>query len=166
MADNQYIRDGNVICGKSVAGALRQEITARVGELQAKHGKVRAQVMDDGQNSPLGARGAASHCRSSRRPAQSALCAAPLLAPLATAFPHSRPRPTQVPGLAVVIVGDRKDSQTYVRMKRKACEEVGFRSFHCDLPGDATQAAVLAQVAKFNADPAVHGILVQLPVRA
>lgn len=40
MADNQYIRDGNVICGKSVAGALRQEITARVGELQAKHGKV------------------------------------------------------------------------------------------------------------------------------
>jgi len=70
-----------------------------------------------------------------------------------------------VPGLAVVIVGERKDSQTYVRMKRKACTEVGFRSFHCDMPGDSTQQEVLKAVAKFNADPHVHGILVQLPVR-
>jgi 5,10-methylene-tetrahydrofolate dehydrogenase/methenyl tetrahydrofolate cyclohydrolase len=75
------------------------------------------------------------------------------------------PSHQKVPGLAVVIVGERKDSQTYVRMKRKACAEVGFRSFDCDLPADATQADVLAAVAKFNADPDVHGILVQLPVR-
>ncbi|GBF88914.1 hypothetical protein Rsub_01413 [Raphidocelis subcapitata] len=70
----------------------------------------------------------------------------------------------QVPGLAVVIVGERKDSQTYVRMKRRACAEVGFRSFDCDLPGDSTQQEVLDAVAKFNANPHVHGILVQLPL--
>lgn len=49
----------------------------------------------------------------------------------------------QVPGLAVVIVGERKDSQTYVRMKRKACEEVGIASFGADLPESASQAEVL-----------------------
>ena len=70
-----------------------------------------------------------------------------------------------MPGLAVVIVGDRKDSATYVRMKKKACADVGIRSFDCDLPGDASQADVLAAVSRFNSDPDVHGILVQLPVR-
>eukprot|EP00879_Flechtneria_rotunda_P015776 GHRR01016499.1.p1 GENE.GHRR01016499.1~~GHRR01016499.1.p1 ORF type:complete len:304 (+),score=94.88 GHRR01016499.1:116-1027(+) len=70
----------------------------------------------------------------------------------------------KVPGLAVVIVGERKDSQTYVRMKRKACEEVGIASFGADLPGTATQQEVLGVVEKLNADPQVHGILVQLPL--
>eukprot|EP00775_Hariotina_reticulata_P007190 gene7190-7404_t len=70
----------------------------------------------------------------------------------------------QVPGLAVVIVGERKDSQTYVRMKKKACEEVGIASFGADLPETATQQEVLDVVAKLNADPEVHGILVQLPL--
>ncbi|KAG2494196.1 hypothetical protein HYH03_007554 [Edaphochlamys debaryana] len=70
----------------------------------------------------------------------------------------------KVPGLAVVIVGERKDSQTYVRMKRKACEEVGIASFGSDLPDTATQDEVLAVVAGFNANPDVHGILVQLPL--
>lgn len=72
---------------------------------------------------------------------------------------------TQVPGLAVVIVGERKDSQTYVRMKRKACEEVGIASFGADLPDTATQQEVLEMVQQLNANPDVHGILVQLPVR-
>lgn len=72
----------------------------------------------------------------------------------------------QVPGLAVVIVGDRSDSATYVRMKKKACADAGIASFDCDLPGDASQADVLAAVQAFNDNPAVHGILVQLPVRA
>lgn len=71
----------------------------------------------------------------------------------------------QVPGLAVVIVGERKDSQTYVRMKRKACEEVGIASFGADLPDTATQQEVLDVVQQLNANPDVHGILVQLPVR-
>jgi 5,10-methylene-tetrahydrofolate dehydrogenase/methenyl tetrahydrofolate cyclohydrolase len=70
----------------------------------------------------------------------------------------------QVPGLAVVIVGERKDSQTYVRMKRKACEEVGIASFGADLPDTATQQQVLDTVQQLNANPDVHGILVQLPV--
>ena len=68
------------------------------------------------------------------------------------------------PGLAVVLVGERKDSQTYVRNKKRACEEVGIASFGADLPAEATTAEVLAVVAAFNADPAVHGILVQLPL--
>ncbi|CAN6353779.1 unnamed protein product [Urochloa humidicola] len=69
-----------------------------------------------------------------------------------------------VPGLAVVIVGSRKDSQTYVSMKRKACVEVGIRSVHVDLPEDISETALVAEVHRLNADPAVHGILVQLPL--
>jgi hypothetical protein len=65
----------------------------------------------------------------------------------------------------VVIVGDRGDSQTYVRMKKAACKEVGIASFGADLPATATQQEVLDTVAGFNANPDVHGILVQLPVR-
>ncbi len=66
--------------------------------------------------------------------------------------------------MAVVIVGDRQDSQTYVRMKQKACEEVGIASFGSSLPASATQAEVLETVRRFNDNPDVHGILVQLPV--
>lgn len=66
----------------------------------------------------------------------------------------------------MVIVGERKDSQTYVRMKKKACEEVGIASFGADLPEDITQEELLKVVEKFNNDPDVHGILVQLPVSA
>lgn len=65
---------------------------------------------------------------------------------------------SQVPGLAVVIVGSRKDSQTYVQMKRKACAEVGIRSFDVDLPEDISEATLVAEVHRLNADPAVHGI--------
>jgi 5,10-methylene-tetrahydrofolate dehydrogenase/methenyl tetrahydrofolate cyclohydrolase len=70
----------------------------------------------------------------------------------------------KAPGLAVVLVGERKDSQTYVRMKKRACEEVGIASFGKDLPADATEDEIVAVVRDFNADPAVHGILVQLPL--
>lgn len=70
----------------------------------------------------------------------------------------------KVPGLAVVIVGQRKDSQTYVRMKRVACEEVGIASFASDLPDTSTQEEVLKVVQGFNKNPDVHAILVQLPL--
>jgi 5,10-methylene-tetrahydrofolate dehydrogenase/methenyl tetrahydrofolate cyclohydrolase len=70
----------------------------------------------------------------------------------------------RVPGLAVVIVGSRPDSATYVRMKRKACDEAGIRSFHEEVPETATEAEVLEIVRGFNADPDCHGILVQLPL--
>uniref|UniRef100_A0A804UH10 Tetrahydrofolate dehydrogenase/cyclohydrolase catalytic domain-containing protein n=1 Tax=Zea mays TaxID=4577 RepID=A0A804UH10_MAIZE len=61
-----------------------------------------------------------------------------------------------VPGLAVVIVGSRKDSQTYVNMKRKACAEVGICSIDVDLPEDISETALVAEVHRLNADPAVH----------
>ncbi|CAM9447486.1 unnamed protein product [Ascophyllum nodosum] len=68
------------------------------------------------------------------------------------------------PGLAVVLVGDRRDSATYVRMKKKACEEVGIKSFGFDFPDDVTHDALLACVVDLNARADVHGILVQLPL--
>ncbi|DBA82028.1 TPA: Bifunctional protein FolD 4, chloroplastic [Trebouxia sp. C0004] len=70
----------------------------------------------------------------------------------------------KAPGLAVVLVGARKDSETYVRNKKKVCEEVGIASFGETLAEDATEEEVLKIVQGYNADPAVHGILVQLPL--
>jgi 5,10-methylene-tetrahydrofolate dehydrogenase/methenyl tetrahydrofolate cyclohydrolase len=75
-----------------------------------------------------------------------------------------RQRRDQVPGLATVLVGERKDSQTYVRMKKKACAEVEIASFSHDLPEDISQADLLRVVRELNANPEVHGILIQLPL--
>lgn len=69
-----------------------------------------------------------------------------------------------VPGLAVILVGARKDSQTYVRSKKKACEAVGITSHEVHLPEDCSEEEVLNSIAGFNNDPSVHGILVQLPL--
>lgn len=68
------------------------------------------------------------------------------------------------PGLATVIVGDDPASHVYVNSKNRKTEEVGMRSFHIALPEDAPQEALLATVADLNANPEVHGILVQLPL--
>ena len=68
------------------------------------------------------------------------------------------------PGLAAVLVGDNPASHQYVRMKRKACEEVGIQSFGFELPADSPQDKVEALVSELNARPDVHGILVQLPL--
>jgi len=70
----------------------------------------------------------------------------------------------KVPGLATVLVGERKDSQSYVRMKKKACAEVGITSFGHELPEDVSQDELLKVVQDLNANPDVHGILVQLPL--
>ncbi|MED6135943.1 Bifunctional protein FolD 2 [Stylosanthes scabra] len=70
----------------------------------------------------------------------------------------------KVPGLAVVIVGSRKDSQSYVGMKRKACAELGIKSFDIDLPEQVSESDLISQVHQLNANPDVHGILVQLPL--
>jgi len=69
-----------------------------------------------------------------------------------------------VPGLAVVIVGDDPASKVYVRNKALACEAVGMHSEVHALPGDTTEAQLLKVIARFNADPRIHGILVQLPL--
>src|SRR5262245_11354361 len=68
------------------------------------------------------------------------------------------------PGLATVLVGDNPASQVYVRNKQRACVEAGMRSFHHTLPGTAALAELLTLLDRLNADPEVHGILVQLPL--
>ena len=68
------------------------------------------------------------------------------------------------PGLAVVLVGDDPASQVYVGAKGKAAQQCGFHSLQFNLPVDTEEAGLLALVRKLNADPAVHGILVQLPL--
>lgn len=68
------------------------------------------------------------------------------------------------PGLAVVLVGADPASAVYVKNKRKACKEVGFRSFDYDLPAETSESDLYALIDKLNADARVHGILVQLPL--
>ncbi len=70
------------------------------------------------------------------------------------------------PGLAVVLVGEDPASQVYVRTKHKRTEECGMNSFEHVLPASASEDEILSVLAKLNADPAVHGILVQLPLPA
>lgn len=70
------------------------------------------------------------------------------------------------PGLAVVLVGDDPGSVIYVRLKRKDCEQVGFKTTVRHLPEDTSEAQLLALVEELNADPEVDGILVQLPLPA
>ena len=67
------------------------------------------------------------------------------------------------PGLAVVLVGDDPASRAYVRSKDKKCRELGLHSVKLELPAETTQEELLAHIATLNADPAVHGILVQSP---
>jgi methylenetetrahydrofolate dehydrogenase (NADP+)/methenyltetrahydrofolate cyclohydrolase len=71
-----------------------------------------------------------------------------------------------VPGLAVVLVGNDPASEVYVRNKARQTEAAGMASFEHRLPADTAQADLLALIARLNADPAVHGILVQLPLPA
>ncbi|MBL9116222.1 MAG: bifunctional 5,10-methylenetetrahydrofolate dehydrogenase/5,10-methenyltetrahydrofolate cyclohydrolase [Verrucomicrobiaceae bacterium] len=67
------------------------------------------------------------------------------------------------PGLAVILVGSDPASQAYVRSKDKKCKELGLHSVKLELPASTTQEELLAKVREFNADPAIHGILVQSP---
>ena len=68
------------------------------------------------------------------------------------------------PGLAVILVGDDPASAVYVRNKALACEQVGIRSTVDRMPTDTTEIALLARIGQLNADPEVHGILVQAPL--
>ena len=69
-----------------------------------------------------------------------------------------------LPGLAVVIVGENPASQVYVRNKKKACEQVGFNSWVYEMPESTTQEELNSLIDRLNEDNAVHGILVQLPL--
>ncbi|RMG68681.1 MAG: bifunctional methylenetetrahydrofolate dehydrogenase/methenyltetrahydrofolate cyclohydrolase FolD [Calditrichaeota bacterium] len=70
----------------------------------------------------------------------------------------------QVPGLAVILVGDDPASAVYVRQKNKACQNAGIHSITDHLPADISEAALLQRIEALNADPRYHGILVQLPL--
>ena len=67
-------------------------------------------------------------------------------------------------GLAVIIVGDNPASRVYVRNKVKACGEIGIHSEMIELPADVARETLLARIGTLNADPGIHGILVQLPL--
>ena len=75
-------------------------------------------------------------------------------------------RMDQAPGLATVLVGDDPASHIYVSGKHKACAEVGIASIRHDLPAETTEADLLDVIAQLNADPAVSGMIVQLPLPA
>ena len=68
------------------------------------------------------------------------------------------------PGLAVILVGDDPASAVYVRNKHKGCVDAGMNSFEIKMPRDTEEATLLAKIDELNLDPAVHGILVQLPL--
>jgi len=69
-----------------------------------------------------------------------------------------------IPGLAFILVGDNPASQVYVKMKGKACEELGFYSITLKLPAETTENELIEKINAFNSDPKIHGILVQLPL--
>ena len=70
------------------------------------------------------------------------------------------------PGLAIVQVGGREDSNVYIRMKIKAASEIGIRATHVKLPNTTTEYELLNKLTKLNDDPYTHGIIVQMPLDA
>ncbi len=68
------------------------------------------------------------------------------------------------PGLAVVLVGDDPASQVYVRKKGEMCESMGMRSITIRMPAETTQDELKAKIGELNADPEVHGFIIQLPL--
>lgn len=77
---------------------------------------------------------------------------------------HLRQQTGVVPGLAAVLVGENPASQVYVRNKRQACEKAGMMSWLHQMPADISQTELITLIQRLNADKAVHGILVQLPL--
>ncbi|GKE40518.1 bifunctional protein FolD 1, mitochondrial-like protein isoform X1, partial [Tanacetum coccineum] len=92
------------------------------------------------------------------------LIANDIKATLATEISNMKNSIGKVPGLGVVLVGTRKDSLSFVRIKKKACEQVGIDPLIVELPEDCTESEVLDAVSALNYRDSVHGILVQLPL--
>src|ERR1700689_471453 len=82
------------------------------------------------------------------------------------AAPAARGSAKVQPGLAVVLVGENPASQVYVRSKGKAAKTVGFHSVQHNLPETTSEADLLDLIDSLNSDPAIHGILIQLPLPA
>ncbi|GAB3468014.1 bifunctional methylenetetrahydrofolate dehydrogenase/methenyltetrahydrofolate cyclohydrolase FolD [Azotobacter salinestris] len=90
--------------------------------------------------------------------------AASLRQQIAQRVAERRQQSLRAPGLAVILVGTDPASQVYVSHKRKDCEEVGFHSQAYDLPASTSQDELLSLIDRLNEDPAIDGILVQLPL--
>ena len=90
--------------------------------------------------------------------------AAALRGRIAAAVAELKAKHNLTPGLAVVLVGEDPASKVYVANKAKQTVEAGMNSWEHRLPADTSEAALLALIDKLNHDPAVHGILVQMPV--
>jgi len=83
---------------------------------------------------------------------------------IAEAVKEMKRRHGVTPGLAAVLVGENPASQMYVKMKRNRCAEVGIESFGYEIPATVSQTELENLIAELNADPKIHGILVQLPL--
>lgn len=92
------------------------------------------------------------------------LLASNLRAQIASSVAKLKEEKGIVPGLAVILVGDNPASVSYVTAKEKACAESGMYSREIRLPAETTQEELLSKVEELNVDPAIHGILVQLPL--
>lgn len=90
--------------------------------------------------------------------------AATMQAEIAVEVANCSERTGRRPGLATVLVGDDPASHVYVRNKRRSCEQAGMTSLHHELPRATPQSELLSLIDRLNADDAVHGILVQLPL--
>jgi len=90
--------------------------------------------------------------------------AADLRAEIAAGVASLKAEKGVTPGLAVVLVGDNPASVSYVTAKKKACADVGMYSRELHLPADAAESELISIIAELNSDPAIHGILVQLPL--
>lgn len=89
-----------------------------------------------------------------------------IVAECAAAAADLRTRTGVIPTLATVLVGDDPASVTYVRMKRRRCEQAGIRSRHLELPASVSTAELVDTLTTLSHDPEVHGILLQHPVGA
>jgi len=68
------------------------------------------------------------------------------------------------PGLGIILVGNRPDSEVYVRMKKKACNEIGIKNYDVNLETQVNEEKIIEEIEKMNNNPSIHGILVQLPL--
>lgn len=128
-----------VIDGKETAATIRKEIAEEVAQLKARSGKVSLCVHVEALAHALSI---CTHGFTQVLPACKCfgeVC----LAVRSTRCPVLSRSLLQTPGLAVVLVGNRKDSETYVRSKKKSCAEVGIESFGTELPAEATQDEIL-----------------------
>lgn len=85
-------------------------------------------------------------------------------AALATEVNNMKNSIRKTPGLAIILIGKRKDSRSFIRIKKKACEDVGITSLVIELPEDSTESEVIDAVSMLNHKESIHGILVQLPL--